>query len=131
MQGSWLIVSLGLGLTTAACLTLGALLYALLRDAARALSMAGALTAPGFAFMGVTFPTSAMGSFAEGWRSLLPVSHYIELQIGQANYGQPLAHALSQLAPLLLFLPLLGVVARRYRSESLAPSPTGKGAGSC
>lgn len=131
MQGSWLILSLGLGLTTAACLTLGALLYALLRDAARALSMAGALTAPGFAFMGVTFPTSAMGSFAEGWRSLLPVSHYIELQIGQANYGQPLAHALSQLAPLLLFLPLLGVVARRYRSESLAPSPTGKEAGSC
>ncbi|MFG0832617.1 ABC transporter permease [Aeromonas bivalvium] len=131
MQGSWLVLTLGLGLTTLACLAIGAGIYALLRDGARAISIAGALTAPGFAFMGVTFPASAMGSFAQGWRSLLPISHYIEVQIGQANYGQPLALAWGQLAPLLLFLPLFWWVAHRYRHEALAGDGRGQEQGPC
>ncbi|MGL5041055.1 MAG: ABC transporter permease, partial [Aeromonas sp.] len=53
--------------------------------------------------------------FALVWRSLLPVSHYVELQIGQSNYGQPLSFALPQWGALLLFvLPLL-LVGLRYK----------------
>ncbi|WOX51738.1 ABC transporter permease [Aeromonas sp. CD] len=122
MQGSWLVLTMGLGLASAACVSMGAFFYGIIRDPARALSLAGAYTAPGFAFMGVTFPVSAMGDFAQFWRSLLPISHYVELQIGQTNYGQPLAAALPQFGALLLFLlPLLLVVCRYQAQASAAP----------
>lgn len=117
MHGSWLMLTVGLGLASAACVSMGAFFYAVIRDPARALSLAGAYTAPGFAFMGVTFPVSAMGDFAQFWRSLLPISHYVELQIGQTNYGQPLAAALPQFGALLLFLLPLLLVVRRYRAQ--------------
>ncbi|WP_336290341.1 ABC transporter permease [Aeromonas dhakensis] len=118
MHGSWLVLTVGLGLSSAACVSMGAFFYAAIRDPARALSLAGAYTAPGFAFMGVTFPVSAMGDFAQFWRSLLPISHYVELQIGQTNYGQPLAAALPQFGALLLFLLPLLLVVRRYRAQA-------------
>lgn len=121
MQGSWLVLTAGLGLASAACVSMGAFFYGIIRDPARALSLAGAYTAPGFAFMGVTFPVSAMGDFAQFWRSLLPISHYVELQIGQTNYGQPLAAALPQFGALLLFLLPLLLVVRRYQAQASAP----------
>ena len=120
MQGSWLVLATGLGLASAACVSMGAFFYGIIRDPARALSLAGAYTAPGFAFMGVTFPVSAMGDFAQFWRSLLPISHYVELQIGQTNYGQPLAAALPQFGALLLFLLPLLLVVRRYQAQMSA-----------
>ncbi|MGL6404483.1 ABC transporter permease [Aeromonas hydrophila] len=120
MQGSWLVLTTGLGLASAACVSMGAFFYGIIRDPARALSLAGAYTAPGFAFMGVTFPVSAMGDFAQFWRSLLPISHYVELQIGQTNYGQPLAAALPQFGALLLFLLPLLLVVRRYQAQASA-----------
>lgn len=118
MQGNWLVLTMGLGLASAACVSMGAFFYGIIRDPARALSLAGAYTAPGFAFMGVTFPVSAMGDFAQFWRSLLPISHYVELQIGQTNYGQPLAAALPQFGALLLFLLPLLLVVRRYQAQA-------------
>ncbi|QJT20775.1 ABC transporter permease [Aeromonas media] len=120
MQGSWLVLTLGLGLASAACVSMGAFFYGVIRDQARALSLAGAYTAPGFAFMGVTFPVSAMGDVAQFWRSLLPISHYVELQIGQTNYGQPLTAALPQFGALLLFLLPLLLVVRRYQPQAHA-----------
>ncbi|MNG04544.1 ABC-2 family transporter protein [compost metagenome] len=123
MQGSWLVLTLGLGLASAACVSMGAFFYGVIRDPARALSLAGAYTAPGFAFMGVTFPVSAMGDFAQFWRSLLPISHYVELQVGQANYGLPLDAALPQLGALLLFLLPLLLVVRRYQPQAQAARP--------
>lgn len=120
MQGSWLVLTAGLGLASAACVSMGAFFYGIIRDPARALSLAGAYTAPGFAFMGITFPVSAMGDFAQFWRSLLPISHYVELQIGQTNYGQPLAAALPQFGALLLFLLPLLLVVRRYQAQASA-----------
>ncbi|WP_339329538.1 ABC transporter permease [Aeromonas hydrophila] len=122
MQGNWLVLTMGLGLASAACVSMGAFFYGIIRDPARALSLAGAYTAPGFAFMGVTFPVSAMGDFAQFWRSLLPISHYVELQIGQTNYGQPLAAALPQFGALLLFLLPLLLVVRRYQAQASAVS---------
>ena len=56
-------------------------------DYARALSLGAAYTAPAFAFLGVTFPVQSMGVFATTWKNLLPISHYMAIQISQANYG--------------------------------------------
>lgn len=56
-------------------------------EATKAVSFAGALTAPSFAFLGVTFPTSDMPTLAAYWRELLPAAHGSELFISVANYG--------------------------------------------
>ncbi|PJG59599.1 ABC transporter permease [Aeromonas cavernicola] len=119
MQGSWWVLIAGLGLAAAACVAMGAFFYGIIRDPTRALSIAGAYTAPGFAFMGVTFPATAMGEFAQFWRSLLPMSHYVELQIGQSNYGVPASAALPQLGALLLFLLPLLLVGYRYQRQAI------------
>ncbi|KUE80502.1 multidrug ABC transporter permease [Aeromonas schubertii] len=98
----WLL-ALSLGLTSGACVGLGMLFYAGIRDAARAVSMAGALTAPGLAFMGITFPTVSMESFATFWRALLPISHYADIQVAVASHGAGLVELAPQFGALALF----------------------------
>ncbi|MBW1636952.1 MAG: ABC transporter permease, partial [Deltaproteobacteria bacterium] len=78
-------------LTVCGCQASGALIFFLSKDPARSLGLAAAYAAPGFAFMGVTFPVTDMTLPARIWRSLLPVSHYIDIQIAQVNYGAPLS----------------------------------------
>jgi len=90
-------------LTVCACQAVGTLIFFLSGDAARSLGLAAAYTAPGLAFMGVTFPTTDMTLPARIWRSLLPVSHYIDIQIAQTNYGSPLQLSQDQLQNLMLF----------------------------
>lgn len=115
MHGSWLVLGLAQLLTVAACQCAGTLLYLLTCDATRALSLVAAYTAPGLAFMGITFPVTDMNLPARIWRSLLPVSHYIEIQVSQANYGLPLPAVLPQFGALLLFLLLATPIAIRLR----------------
>ncbi|MGJ8647076.1 MAG: ABC transporter permease [Marinomonas colpomeniae] len=87
MSGSlWVLFGAQL-ITVAACMVMGNVFFLLNFDSARAMSFAAAFTAPSFAFMGVTFPASDMNILAKIWRSLLPISHYIEAQISQASYG--------------------------------------------
>ncbi|WP_432455164.1 MULTISPECIES: ABC transporter permease [unclassified Agarivorans] len=104
MRGSWSILLLALVLCVLASQAIALLFILLFEDLARALSFAAALTAPSFAFMGVTFPVSDMPWFAQFWRSLIPVCHYIEIQITQANYGAPVLQSLPALSHLLIFL---------------------------
>lgn len=65
--------------------------------------MAAAYTAPALAFMGVTFPVSDMTLPARLWRTLIPISHYIEIQFTQVNYGAPFASAIPQFLALGVF----------------------------
>lgn len=97
-------------LTVLACQCAGALIFFLSRDAARGLGMAAAYCAPGLAFMGVTFPATDMTLLARVWRSLLPVSHYMDIQIAQVNYGAAKMLSLPQLGHLVFFI-LPGLVA--------------------
>ncbi|MCK5914695.1 MAG: ABC transporter permease, partial [Deltaproteobacteria bacterium] len=91
-------------LTVCACQMAGALIFFLSQDPARSLGLAAAYAAPGLAFMGVTFPVTDMTLPARIWRSLLPASHYIDIQIAQTNYGAPLFLSQPQLLHLLLFV---------------------------
>ena len=115
MHGSWLVLAAAQLLTVVACQVAGILLMLLALDATRALSLVAAYTAPGLAFMGITFPASDMTPLARGWRSLLPISHYIEIQVGQANYGLAPAAMLPQFGCLLLFFILVVPIAFRVR----------------
>ncbi len=96
--------------TICACQAAGTLIFFLSKNPARSLGLAAAYSAPGLAFMGVTFPATDMTLPARIWRSLLPVSHYIDIQIAQTNYGSPLPLSLPQLRNLAFFI-VPGIIA--------------------
>ncbi|CCN81419.1 putative ABC-type multidrug transport system,permease component [Vibrio nigripulchritudo SFn27] len=87
-----------------ACMIMGSLFFFISLDATRAMSFAGAFTAPSFAFMGITFPVTEMNQWAQAWRSMLPVSHYIEAHVYQSNYGASFLDTLNELVPMLGYL---------------------------
>ncbi|MGB3221373.1 MAG: ABC transporter permease [Desulforhopalus sp.] len=120
MHGNWTLLLFAQLLTVFASISAGSLFFFLTQDAARGLSLAAAYAAPALAFMGVTFPVTDMTLPARIWRDMLPISHYIEIQFGQVNYGAPLHTALPQLQHLLLFvMPLLLVFYKARQLGSL------------
>ncbi|MGF1833422.1 ABC transporter permease [Photobacterium sanguinicancri] len=116
MHGSWGIVLFAQFLTVVACQAIGALLFLVTLDATRAMSMAAGFTAPAFAFMGITFPASDMPLLAQIWRALLPISHYIEVQVMQVSYGASLAVCLPTLAGIFAFWIVLVLVALKAKA---------------
>lgn len=120
MHGNWALLLFAQFLTVCASIVAGSLFFFFTQDAARGLSIAAAYAAPGLAFMGVTFPVTDMALPARIWRNMLPISHYIEIQFGQVNYGAPLYTALPQLQHLSLFvMPLLLVFYKARQLGSL------------
>ncbi|MBR9787108.1 MAG: ABC transporter permease [Vibrionaceae bacterium] len=121
MEGSVIVVLLAQLVTVIACIIMGALFFFLSMDPARAMSFAGAFTAPSFAFMGITFPVTDMNTLATAWRSLLPISHYIEVQVGQASYGSPAAQSLGSLWTMIGYIvPLLLTAALVHKHRKAA-----------
>jgi ABC-2 type transport system permease protein len=107
MHGSWALLATAVVLTAGATISVGSLCFFLTMDGARGLSLAAAYAAPGLAYMGVTYPAGDMTLLATLWRQMLPISHYIEIQMAQANSATPLHTALPQLTALAIFLLLL------------------------
>ena len=110
-NGSFVALTVAQLLTVISCIIMGCLFFFLTLDPARAMSFAGAFTAPSFAFMGITFPVTDMNTAAQVWRSLLPVSHYIEVQTAQSSYGVSSAQSLISLSSMLWYaLPAFEVI---------------------
>ncbi|NAZ54933.1 ABC transporter permease [Vibrio toranzoniae] len=110
-NGSFIALTVAQLLTVISCIIMGCLFFFLTLDPARAMSFAGAFTAPSFAFMGITFPVTDMNTAAQIWRSLLPVSHYIEVQTAQSSYGASAAQSLISLTSMLWYaVPALVVM---------------------
>ncbi|SFP02394.1 ABC transporter permease [Enterovibrio norvegicus] len=121
MNGDWAILLTAQWLMVLAGLAVGTLLYVGSRDAVRAMSLVAGFTAPAFAFMGVSFPAGEMPFLAQCWRAMLPVSHYITLQIGQFNYGATLQQsmpALLALASFSLIWLLIGLKMKRLSTNT-------------
>ncbi|MGF1727144.1 ABC transporter permease [Photobacterium nomapromontoriensis] len=115
MHGHWSILLIAQCLMVVACQGIACLLYLLPLDATKAMSLAAGLTAPAFAFVGITFPATNMPILAQWWRAILPVSHYLEVQVYQVNQGQSWQQATPQLIALLLFAISFLVVVWRIR----------------
>ncbi|MGO2161411.1 MAG: ABC transporter permease [Vibrio toranzoniae] len=110
-NGSFIALTVAQLLTVISCIIMGCLFFFLTLDPARAMSFAGAFTAPSFAFMGITFPVTDMNTVAQIWRSLLPVSHYIEVQTAQSSYGASAAQSLISLTSMFWYaVPALVVM---------------------
>ncbi|MGK0304788.1 MAG: ABC-2 type transport system permease protein [Gammaproteobacteria bacterium] len=120
MHGSFVVLLFAQLVTCVACMIMGVFFYFLTFDAARAISLAGAFTAPSFAFMGITFPVTDMNNVSLIWRNLLPISHYIEVQVSQVSYGVSWIVALTQLLPMFGYLlPLLLTVVLIKRQRQI------------
>lgn len=90
-QGSFAILLFGMLLTTVAYQVIALFVFMVLFfNYEFSLSFASVYTTPAFAFLGITFPTHNMNEFAVFWSNMLPISHYMKLQLSQANYGVPL-----------------------------------------
>lgn len=124
MQGSFIALVIAQVFTAIACMIMANLFFFLTFNPARAMSFAAAFTAPSFAFMGVTFPVSDMNIIAQCWRTLLPISHYIEAHISQVSYGIPLTETITDFVPAMFgyLLPLILVVLfikKHFKKEAL------------
>lgn len=122
MHGSWALLATAVVLTGGATMSVGSLCYFLTLDGARGLSLAAAYAAPGLAYMGVTYPAGDMNPLATLWRQMLPISHYIEIQMAQANSATPLLAVLPQFTALTIFLLfLLFPMTKAHRLAKTAP----------
>lgn len=109
-KGSFSIVFLAMLLTLLAYEGVALLFFTLNFHTTRALSLTALYTAPAFAFLGITFPVSSMGEFATFWHNILPISHYLKIQIAEASYGSSIEAVLPHLKNLSLFLIVWAVV---------------------
>ena len=116
-EGSFAVTIFGMFLTVVAYQVIALFLFVTGFDYARALSLGAVYTAPAFAFLGVTFPIYNMNAFALFWRDMLPVSHYVSLQISQANYGGDVFLELNKLLMLASFWLLFIPVVMRFKSR--------------
>ena len=114
-QGSFTLLFLGMFLTLIAYQFIAYALFATDFDYARSLSLGAVYTAPAFAFLGITFPIYNMNGFALLWRAPLPVSHYTQLQLSQANYGINIWMEGNKLFTLLLFWLIFIPVVLRFK----------------
>jgi len=122
MHGSWGYLLVILLVAVLAGQAIALFIFSLTMNLTQAISMGAAYSAPAFAFIGVTFPAESMPQLAQIWRLLLPITHYMQLQIGQVNYGQNFMTLLPQLISLGLFtLTFVVAVARlkRHRDSAL------------
>ncbi len=103
MNGHWGILLLSQLLMILASQAVALMVFVIVQDADMALSFAAAYAAPSFAFMGITFPATDMNTLALIWRDLIPVSHYMQIQLYQANHGASIETALPQMGALMLF----------------------------
>ncbi|RKF12810.1 ABC transporter permease [Alginatibacterium sediminis] len=121
MRGDWSLIVFAQVLCVMASQAIALFLVFLLKDRTRALSFAAALTAPSFAFMGVTFPLDSMPTFSLLWRQLIPICHYVDIQISQSNHAPAIVHDADSLLKLamfgLLFLAALCLVPQVQKQE--------------
>ncbi|MCH7342767.1 ABC transporter permease [Pelomonas sp. CA6] len=82
-------------------LALGAAAALLSRSLRLALSAAGFITAPAFAFSGIGFPLMAMPEGARLWAEALPLTWLMRAQVALQQQGAPAATALPLLGALL------------------------------
>lgn len=71
------------------------------------LSATGFISAPSYAFAGVTFPYIAISDSAQHWSDALPLTHYLKLHIAQLQMQAPVAISL----PIIYGLAIATIIA--------------------
>ena len=109
MQGSWVMLTVGVILLIVAYQAVAIFVVALTASMRLSLSLGGGYSVLAFTFSGVTFPTMAMFSVVQPFTMLFPYTYFMRLYIDQAVRGTEWWLSMTDLAAMLLFclLPLL------------------------
>ncbi len=83
------------------------------------LSFTGFISAPSFAFSGVTFPFLAMSPAAQHWANALPLTHYLNLQTAQLQMGAPPSFAYSSFIGFFIAVMITLLVAALLTKKAL------------
>ena len=103
---SWLATYISLMLLMMLSFWLGAIFTLGSFSLRTGLSATGFISAPSYAFAGVTFPYIAISDSAKHWSDALPLTHYLKLHIAQLQMQAPVAISL----PIVYGLALATIV---------------------
>ena len=117
--GSWLMTFLGLWLMMLVSLWLGVIASAGPLSLRMGLSLTGFITAPAFAFSGVAFPLLAMSDGARVWANILPLTHYLRLQINQLEMNAPAWWAIPALIGFISAVVILLLISTALTQRAL------------
>lgn len=84
------------------------------------LSSTAFISAPSYAFAGVTFPYIAISSSAQHWSNALPLTHYLKLHIAQLQMQAPVAVSLSIVYGLAIAAMIAVIVSALLTKRALA-----------
>lgn len=107
VEGSIAVIVVGQTLFYAASAAISALLVAATREAATALSASAVYAGSALAYSGATLPLDGAHAFARIWSNVLPLTHYIALQMGQIS-GQDWVAAVRPALALLAYVVIAG-----------------------
>lgn len=107
VEGSIAVIAAGQTLFYCATAAISALLVAATREAATALSASAVYAGSALAYSGATLPLDGGHAFARIWSNVLPLTHYVALQMGQIS-GQDAAAAVRPALALLAYVALAG-----------------------
>ncbi len=80
------------------------IIQSVLFDIRHSMGALAVTTAPSLAFAGITYPQNSMNFLALFWSKFLPISHFMELYVQQANYDGSEAGAFRIIGGMLWFL---------------------------
>ncbi len=126
IAGSAALLLLGWSFFVAASVALGAFLAGVTANLRVATSVSSLLISPALAFSGLTFPAVAFPSWVMAWSALLPLSHYLQLQLQQVSMATPAPAALTSLLALLPFAALPFLLLPRWASLLSQPEYWGR-----
>jgi len=110
LEGSLMIVVLGMVLLFVATVSIGLFLLAVTREVATALSGAVIVAGSALAYSGASLPIDGAPWPARLWSALLPLTHYLRLQMDEVM-GAALRPVLVEAGALLLYPALPGALA--------------------
>ncbi|AMN49844.1 ABC transporter permease [Psychrobacter sp. P2G3] len=84
------------------------------------LSATGFVSAPSYAFAGVTFPYIAISDSAKHWSDALPLTHYLKLHIAQLQMQAPVAISLPIVYGLMIATIIAMVITTLLTKRALA-----------
>lgn len=121
-QGSLFLIVLALFLLFVATAAIALLLLAVTGEVATSLSALVIIAGSALAYSGASLPITGSGWFVRGWSQVLPLTHYIELQMDVVLGAdpQPLARAVGALLlyPLIAGTSVLLLLRRSVRRQA-------------
>ncbi len=106
-MSSWWLTFVAFLLLMMVSFWLGGILTLMVFSLRKGLSATGFISAPSFAFAGVTYPFIAITSSAKKWALILPLTHYMNLHIAQLQMDAPVRISISTIWGFMLAVLVL------------------------